>query len=89
MRVTIIHSLQQQMGILSARARPNRRSNTKWWHFVRQSALNGISNLEADSLKTLSKKIERKFTCFPTVLSLRALEYLIVAFVDKILAIKV
>ena len=51
-----ISTVQEQMGILSARARPNRRSNTKWCHFVRQSALNDISNLVIDGLKTLSKE---------------------------------
>ena len=46
----------EQRGILPARARPNRRLNTKWCYFVRQSALNGVSNLEIDGLKTLSRE---------------------------------
>ena len=52
----LISTMLEQMGILSARARPNGRSNTKWRHFVRQCALNGISNLDIDGLATLSEE---------------------------------
>ena len=77
------------MGILSARARPNIRSNTKWCHFVRQSVLNSVSNLEVDGLKTLSKEDGEEFYLFPNSTIFESSEGFVVAFVDKILAIKV
>ena len=75
------------MGILSARARPNGRSNTKWRHFVRSCALNGISNLEIDGLATLSEEDREEVKFFRESTILESSRVFVDAFVEKILVI--